>query len=79
MDVSLSELWELVMDKGGLACSDSWDRKESETTEWLKYLIIKLANNKNLPLKCILWAIYVNMPFTSQHSNWEMKSGGKEA
>ena len=33
MDVSLSELWEMVMDKGGLACCDSWGRKESDTTE----------------------------------------------
>ena len=37
MDVSLSELWELVMDKGGLACCDSWGRKESDMTEWLKW------------------------------------------
>ena len=43
MDVSLSELWELVMDKeawraaiqGGLACCDSWGRKELDTTERL--------------------------------------------
>ena len=35
MDVSLSELWELVMDKGGLACCDSWGRKESDMTERL--------------------------------------------
>ena len=35
MDISLSELWELVMDKGGLACCDSWGCKESDTTEWL--------------------------------------------
>ena len=33
MDVSLSELWELVM--GGLACCDSWGHKESGTTERL--------------------------------------------
>ena len=33
MDVSLSELWELVMGQGGLACCDSWGRKESDTTE----------------------------------------------
>ena len=33
MDVSLSELQELVMDKGGLACCDSWGRKELDTTE----------------------------------------------
>ena len=36
MDVSLSELWELVIDgQGGLACCDSWGRKESDTTERL--------------------------------------------
>ena len=39
MDMSLSELWELVMDReawqGGLACCDSWGRKESDTTEQL--------------------------------------------
>ena len=34
MDVSLSELWELVKDRG-LACCDSWGRKESDTTERL--------------------------------------------
>ena len=35
MDVSLSELWELVMDKGGLVCWDSWGHKDSDTTEQL--------------------------------------------
>ena len=36
MDVSLDELRELVGDgQGGLACCDSWDRKESDTTERL--------------------------------------------
>ena len=34
MDVRLSELWELVMDRG-LGCCDSWGRKESDTTERL--------------------------------------------
>ena len=33
MDVSLSELRELVMGQGGLACCDSWGHKESDTTE----------------------------------------------
>ena len=36
MDVSLSELRELVRD-GGLACCDSWGRKESDTTERLHF------------------------------------------
>ena len=35
MEVSLSELRELVMGQGGLACCDSWGRKESDTTERL--------------------------------------------
>ena len=35
MDVNLSELRELEMDKGGLACCDSWGRKELDTTELL--------------------------------------------
>ena len=35
MDMSLSELRELVTDKGGLVCCDSWARKESDMTERL--------------------------------------------
>ena len=34
MDMSLSKLWELVMD-GRLACCSPWDHKESDTTEQL--------------------------------------------
>ena len=33
MNVSLSELWELVLGQGGLLCCDSWGLKESDTTE----------------------------------------------
>ena len=33
MDMSLGELQELVMYKGGLACCNSWSRKESDMTE----------------------------------------------
>ena len=33
MDMSLSELRELVMDRKALACCDSWGRKESDLTE----------------------------------------------
>ena len=35
MDKSLGELQELVDGQGGLACCDSWDHKESDTTERL--------------------------------------------
>ena len=35
MDVSLSELREMVMNREALACCDSWGRKESDTTERL--------------------------------------------
>jgi len=33
MDMSLSELRELVMGQGGLSCCLSWGHKESDTTE----------------------------------------------
>ena len=33
MDVSWGELWELVMDKGGLVCCSSWGGKDSDMTE----------------------------------------------
>ena len=36
MDMSLSKLWELVMDEGSLACCSPWDHKEWDTTERLK-------------------------------------------
>ena len=35
MDMSLSKFQDLVMDKGGLACCDSWGRRGSDTTERL--------------------------------------------
>ena len=41
MDVSLSELREMVMGQGGLACCDSWGRKESDMTEWLNWTELK--------------------------------------
>ena len=37
MDMSLSKLPELVMDKGSLVCCNSWARKEEDTTEWLNW------------------------------------------
>ena len=35
MDMSLSKLLELVMDREGLECCDSWGHKELDTTEQL--------------------------------------------
>ena len=35
MGMSLSKLWEIVKDKGSLACCSPWDCKELDMTEWL--------------------------------------------
>ena len=35
MDMSLSKLWEMVKDRGGLACCSPWGCGESDTTEGL--------------------------------------------
>ena len=54
MDVSLGELQELVMDKGGLACCDSLGRKESDTTKGLNWteLSVSLTSIFSPRIKC---------------------------
>ena len=48
MDMSLSKFWELVMDRGGLACCSPWCRKESDMTVWLNWTESTLASLKIL-------------------------------
>ena len=33
MDMSLSKLWELVVDREAIGCYSPWGRKEQDTTE----------------------------------------------
>ena len=37
MDMSLSKVQELVMDRGGLACCSPWGRKELDMTAWVNW------------------------------------------
>ena len=42
MDMSLSKLQELVMDRGGLVCCSPWGHKELDTNEqlnWTEYVV----------------------------------------
>ena len=55
MDVSLSKLWELVMDKGGLACCSPRGCKELDTTErlnWTELITESRYVSRFLPLSC---------------------------
>ena len=52
MDMSLSKLWELVMDgQGSLACCSQWGRKESDTTEWLNSIEGRTAQEWQMLIK----------------------------
>ena len=42
MDMNLSKLWEIVLDKRSLACCGPWGHKESDTTYW--------QNNNSWPM-----------------------------
>ena len=57
MDMGLGELRELVMDKGGLACCDSWGRKDSDTTERLNWTELKTLSL--YCLKCVSFALFL--------------------
>ena len=55
MDMSLSILWELVMDKGGLACCSPQGCKELDTTErlnWTELITESRYVSRLLPLSC---------------------------
>ena len=64
MDMGLGGLWELVMDRGGLACYGSWGRKELDTTEQLNWTDVRGVYNSDdtyckisAELKPSLWKI----------------------
>ena len=48
MHLSLHKLWELVIDKGGLACCSPWGHKESDRHDWATELIFLLLYDRQL-------------------------------
>ena len=44
IDMNLSKLWELVMDRRSLACCSPWGRKEWNMTERLNWTELNLSN-----------------------------------
>ena len=58
MDMSLSKLWELVMDReGGLACCSPWGHKELDMTERLNWTELRmyyhLQDKINITTRCL--------------------------
>ena len=74
MDMSLSKLWQLLMDRGVTSCSP-WGCKESDTTErwnWTElncdpwFLILKfshLSNKNSFSRHCLLWQRQLRLSF----------------
>ena len=73
MDMSMSKLRELVMDREDMACCSPWGRKESDTTEWLSWtdaylrqllwklneLILKALRTCSVHHNCYNWYCYL--------------------
>ena len=47
--------------QGGLACCDSWGRKESDTTEWLNWTELKFEV-KNYITSLLTYKVFLNFP-----------------
>ena len=57
MDMSLSNLWELVMDRDGqgiLVCCSPWGHKESDMTEQLNCTELMSHNSKSISLSFLI-------------------------
>ena len=58
--------------QGGLACCDSWGRKESDTTEWLNWTMKWEINNNTIIMGDLiphshLWTDQLNRKLTRKH------------
>ena len=60
MDMSLSKLWELVMDREACPCDpcSPWGHKESDRTDWLNWTDIFPCS----PEKCVSCLSHINVP-----------------
>ena len=58
MDMSLGELWELVMDREAWACCSPWSHKQLDTTERLNWTEARYKTTKS-------WRCQVQMVTTT--------------
>ena len=57
MDLNLSNLWELVMDREVWRCCSPWGHKESDSTEWTELMKVTNLRARSLVLSAAEWKI----------------------
>ena len=60
--------------QGGLACCDSWGRKESDTTEWLNWTELKVNIRLHVSKSSFTWFLFSLWKFSKVHNSQQKRN-----